>query len=173
MVRFMRVFFTDPSVLGASATQYVSAINRVFDVLGFQVPAHAPGSTDLCFDVQFAPESFTRRPLHEEGASSSDTQVTPGPFALALCQVPLNALQARDLSQARAALANVFQFYIIWWPTMAVACRWDRISFISVSSVVLDIPRDMPGGKDRTGAGIVLQYEARYDTHSKFFLHSD
>lgn len=156
LVRYMGHLFRTTSIQGETAEQYVSAVNRAYDLLGFPAPGRPLGSKSLYFEVQSALTGFVQRRLNEQNISASCTPATPDTFILELCRVALTALRSENLSIARAALANIFQYYMIWRPTMAAAVGWSNLKVVSNSEIEVLMPRDMTGRKDKKGREKVI-----------------
>jgi hypothetical protein len=60
-------------------------------------------------------------------------------------------VRAGDLNIARGALSNVFQFYMMWRPTMPVNFPWSYIGDFSATHFSVTMRRDMIGRKDKSG----------------------
>ena len=151
MVTYLGHLFSTGTIQGETAEQYVSAVNRAYDLLGLDAPGRPRGSKDLYFEVQKALKGFTKRRLLEDGIASSKTVPTPGKFMIELGWVALMALEKSNLKLARASISNIFQFFMIWRPTMAAAALWDSLNFIDGDDIEVTMARLMPGRKNKTG----------------------
>jgi hypothetical protein len=139
-------------VQGENAEQYVSAVNRAYDLLGLEAPGRMPNSSELAFEVQTAIRGFIKRLLTEDHIAPTPTEATPAVFVFELCKLAAKGLRAGDLKIARAALSNVFQFYMIWRPTMAAAITWSDLGELSATHFSVTMRRDMLGRKNKSGA---------------------
>jgi hypothetical protein len=68
---------------------------------------------------------------------------------LELCKLAAKGLRVGDLKIARAALSNVFQFYMLWQPTIAAAIRWSDLGDFCATHFIVTMRRDMIGRQNK------------------------
>jgi hypothetical protein len=59
VVTYLGDLFRTSMVQGGTAEQYVSAVNRAYDLLGLQAPGRMPISSEPAFEVQTTIRGFT------------------------------------------------------------------------------------------------------------------
>lgn len=94
---FLADLFSSGTIQGEIAEQYVSSINRAYDLLDVTAAGRPAGSKELYFEIRSALKGFVRRRLKEEGISFTSITPTTRTFIVEICSVALGALDKSDL----------------------------------------------------------------------------
>jgi hypothetical protein len=150
MLAWLSYTFHSTSITGETAEQYVSSVNAAYATMGLQPPAKPAGSWRLYHDVRMALAGFTKARLEGGGRDPKCHVPTTAETIERLRYLTLKALDGEDLPMARAALANVWQYFNFSRPTMTAFLDWDRLEFLSAVKVKMTIPR-VAAGRKNTG----------------------
>jgi hypothetical protein len=150
MLAWLSYLFHTTSITGETAKQYVSSVNAAYATMGLQPPAKPAGSWRLYHDVKMALAGFTKVRLAVWARDPKSHVPTSTEMIERLCCLTLKALDREDLPMARAALANVWQYFNFSRPTMTASLDWDRLEFLSAVKVKMTVPR-IAAGRKNTG----------------------
>jgi hypothetical protein len=127
-------------ITGEAAEQDVSGVKAAYSTIGLQPPAKPAGSWRLYHDVRMALAGFTKARLEGGGRDPKSHVPTTTEMIERLCYLTLKAIDREDLPMARAALANVWQYFNFSRPTMTASLDWGWLEFLSAVQVKYDNP---------------------------------
>lgn len=152
MVAYLGYLFRETAISAETATQYVSAVNRAYDLLDLPPPGRAVDSPRLYADVKSALAGFRRNRIASGASPPSPTAPTPVPLVYELLRMAARAAKPPQLNMRilRAALAHVWQYYMISRPTMTAGMLWTNVRFDGSTTVHVTITQLAAGRKNKT-----------------------
>jgi hypothetical protein len=115
------------TIAGSTMEQYVSVVNRAYEISGLDPPGKTVNGNKLYVEVRNSIDGFKRSRENHDAGGPVPTLPTPDYVIGALCAFVPRMLKppisASSLEMARSGLGNAWQYFNFSRPTMTAAMK--------------------------------------------------